>query len=145
MDAPTQAFTQTTISTDDATYRLIHLPAPAIWAAAGVLAEIATPFSALVADRYEVTLLLPEGIWQDFANRLPDRREGGEYRLITFDQPLDPALVGFLAIVTRVLAEAQIPLLALSAFERDHVLVPAAQFTAAWDALLAAQRRLAQA
>lgn len=143
MGTATQAFTQAALYTDQDSYRLIHLPPGAIWAGAGVLAEIATPFSALVADKDEVTLLLPESVWQDFADRLPDLRQGGEYRLITFDQPLDPALIGFLALVTRILAEAGVPVLVLSAFERDHVLVPAAQFQAAWGALQAAQEHLA--
>jgi hypothetical protein len=145
MDAATRTFVKTPLFTDDITYRLIHLPPRAIWAAAGVLAEIGSPVSALVADKDEVTLLLPDDMWRDYANRLSDWREGGEYRLITFDQVLDPALVGFLALVARVLADTGVPLLALSAFERDHVLVPAAQFHEAWAALETARARLAGA
>jgi hypothetical protein len=87
-------------------------------------------------------LVLPQEAWQEFAHRLPDHRMADAYRLITFDLPLDPALIGFMALVSRILAEAGVSILALSAFERDHVLVPAAQFQAAWDALRMAQTRL---
>jgi len=141
MDAAT-ALTQATLYSDDVLYTLIHLPAPAITAGAGMLAEIGTPFSALIVDKDEVTLVLPQDAWQEFAHRLPDHRTAGDYRLITFDLPLDLTMIGFMALVSRILAEAEVPILALSAFERDHVLVPAAQFQAAWDALHAAQARL---
>lgn len=133
-----------TLTTDDTPYRIIHLPAAAITPAAGVLAEIGTAFSTLVADKDEVTLILPDAEWQTFAGRLIDAQNGGLYRLITFDQPLEPDLVGFMALVSRVLAAAGISLLAISAFERDHILVPDGQLAPALDALRAEQQRLAQ-
>lgn len=143
MDTASGAFARAALHTDGTLYALIHLPAPAITAGAGVLAEIGAPFSALVVDKDEVSLVLPQAEWDLFRNRLPDHREVRDYRLITFDLPLDLGLVGFLARVAGTLADAGIPILALSAFERDHVLVPGAQFQAAWDALCAAQARLA--
>ena len=141
MDAA-QAFAQVTLYSDDRLYSLIHLPAPAITAAAGVLAEIGEAFSALIADKDEVSLILPQDAWEEFARRLPDHQVVSDYRLITFDLPLDMALIGFMALVARILADAGLSLMALSAFERDHILISAAQFQAAWDALQAAQHRL---
>jgi hypothetical protein len=138
----TATLSQATLYTDDVLYTLVHLPAPAITAGAAVLAEVGAPFSALVVDKDEVTLVLPQDAWPEFAHRLPDHRTADGYRLITFDLPLDPTLIGFMALVSRILAEAGAPILALSAFERDHILVPAAQFQAAWDALRMAQMRL---
>jgi hypothetical protein len=141
MDAAT-ALTQATLYSDDVLYTLVHLPAPAITAGAGVLAEVGAAFSALIVDKDEVSLVLPQDAWQEFARRLPDHRTADDYRLITFDLPLDPALIGFMALVSRFLAEAGVSILALSAFERDHILVPAAQFQTAWDVLRSAQTRL---
>lgn len=143
MDATTAAFAQAQLYSDEVLYTLIHLPAPAITPAAATLAEVGMPFSALVVDKDEVTLVLPDEAWRDFQHRLPDRREVSGYRLITFDLPLDLSVIGFMALVSRVLADAGVSILAISAFERDHLLVPAAQFQAAWDALRAAQARLA--
>ena len=97
-------FARATLVTDGQAYRLLRLPPAAIIAAAGVLAEIGTPFSALLADDQEVTLLVPQEEWEAFETRLPDIDEGGLYRLITFDAALDPTLTGFLARVTEVLA-----------------------------------------
>ncbi|MBI5961422.1 MAG: ACT domain-containing protein [Chloroflexi bacterium] len=143
MDAATTAFLQAKLYTDDVSYCLIHLPAPAITPAAVVLAEIGMSFSALIVDKDEVTLLLPFDDWKDFQHRLPGHQEQGPYRLITFDLPLDLNLLGFMALVSRILADAQVPILALSAFERDHLLIPADRFQTAWDALSNAQIKLA--
>jgi hypothetical protein len=142
MNAASDMLAKAPLVTDETLYRLIHLPAQAITAGAGVLAEIGTPFSALIVDQDEVTLIVAEDEWEPFAARLPEHRVAAIlYRLITFDLPLDLQLIGFMALVSRILAEAGVSILALSAFERDHVLVPAGQFQAAWDALRAAQNR----
>ena len=58
MTTAVEAFKQARLYTDEKLYRVIRLPAAAIWAGAGVLAEIAEPFSALVADKDEVSLVL---------------------------------------------------------------------------------------
>ncbi|MBN1679904.1 MAG: ACT domain-containing protein [Anaerolineae bacterium] len=142
VDAASQAFSRAALYTDNVVYLLVHLPAPAITASAGVLAEIGTPFSALIADKDEVTLVVPKEHWDSFAHRLPEHRLGGDYRLITFDLPLDFDLVGFMALVSTILAEAFVSILPLASFERDHILVSVAQFQAAWDALGQAQARL---
>lgn len=136
------AFARASLYTDEVLYVPVHLPAAAIVAAAGALAESATPFSALISDKDEVTLILPQPEWEIFAHRLPDHRTAAPYRLITFDLPLDFELIGFMALVSRVLADAGVSILAISAFERDHLLVPATQFDAAWAALDTARSAL---
>lgn len=139
MDAAGHAFSEAKLYTDGVLYTLIHLPAGAIMAAAGVLAEIGTPFCTLIADKDEVTLVLPSVEWEMFSHRLPDARPADQFRLITFDLPLDHGLVGFMALVSRLLAESGVPIMAFSAFERDHILVAAAQFDRAWQVLQNAQ------
>jgi hypothetical protein len=139
MTTATEALVQAKLYTDNVLYLLVHLPAPAITAGAGVLAEIATPFSALVVDKDEVTLVLPQDKWEEFSDRLPDHQTAIDYRLITFDLPLEFSLVGFMALISQILAEAGVPIMPFAAYERDHILVPAARFQAAWDALHTAQ------
>jgi hypothetical protein len=141
MDAA-QALAQTTLYSDGFDYTLIHLPAAAITPAAVVFAEIGDPFGALIADKDEVTLLLAQDDWNAYRHRLPDHATTGPYRLITFDLALDPDLIGFMALVTRILAEAGVSILAFSAYARDHIFVQAPHFQAAWDALKAAQAEL---
>ena len=131
-----QALQQAKLYTDDVLYSLIHLPPNGIVAAASVIAEISEPFSALIADKDEVTLVIPADAVPDFERRLRDQHIAEtSYRLITFDLELEPTLTGFMARVAAVLAEAHVPILAFAAFSRDHLLVPVDHFTAAWNAL----------
>jgi len=74
-------------------------------------------------DRHEVTLLLDETDWRTMRHAVRDARVEGNFRLLTFDIELDWNVVGFLARVTQILADASISAGALSSFSRDHLLV----------------------
>lgn len=126
---------------DGAEYRLLQLPANAIVLAAGVLAEARLPFSALLADKDEVTLLLPAEAQKMLSRRLR-RADANEqaYRLITFDAELEPTLVGFIARISAALAAADIPILTYAAFSRDHIFVPADKFEQAIHTLSALRK-----
>ena len=111
---------------DERAYRLLKLPANGITVAAGILAEASLPFSAMLADQDEVTMLVPDEVWQEFQRRLQlATLSDVPYRLITIDAVLEPDLVGLIARISRALAEARIPVLVFAAFSRDHVFVPA--------------------
>lgn len=125
---------------DGQLYRFARLPANGITAAAAIVAEAGIPFCALLADKDEVTLMLPEEVCQEFQNRL---RYGTvsdtAYRLITLDIALDAALVGLMARVSQALAAADISMMPFAAYSRDHLFVPAADFDNALAALEALQ------
>jgi uncharacterized protein len=74
-------------------------------------------------DEHEVTLLLEETDWRTMRHAVRDARVEAGFRLLTFDIELDWQVVGFLAHVTQILADARISCGALSAFSRDHLLV----------------------
>jgi hypothetical protein len=131
-----QALQAAQLYTDEIEYRLVHLPPRAIMVAAGVIAEIGEPFAALLVDKDEVTLVIPADAVEVYERRLREHRlSDTTYRLITFDLELEPTLTGFMARIAAALAAAQIPILPFAAFSRDHLLVPTAQFEAAWAAL----------
>ena len=70
-DSLRTAFQHTRLVTDEQTYCMVHLPRQAIVAAAAVIASEAEPFSALIADKDEVTLILAEDAFAEYAARLP--------------------------------------------------------------------------
>lgn len=131
-----QALAQANFFSDDKTYQIIKLPARAIMVAAGIIAEISTPFNALIVDKDEVSLILvPEAI-EDFESRLGTYQVGDvDYRLITIDIELDLNMVGFMAVVSTALAQAGVNILTYGAYTRDHFLVPADKFTTAMNTL----------
>jgi len=126
---------QARLYSDDVPYLMVQFPAQAITLAAGILAEVADPFSALIVDKDEITLIIPSEVQEDFAKRLSHGKPSAEYRLITLDIELPPTLIGFMAYVANALAAAKIPIIPLGAFSRDHLLVPAGQFEQAWQTL----------
>lgn len=114
---------------DDKPYLLVKLPTSGITAAAGIVAEISDPFTALVVDKDEVTLVVPHEAVEEFAPRLRQHVVSTQlYRLITVDVVLDPDTVGFMAALSTALAAAGVPIFPYAAFSRDHLLVPAEQF-----------------
>jgi hypothetical protein len=82
----------------------------------------AAPFM-LLRDQYEVTLLLEETDWRTLRHAVRDARVEGGFRLVTLDIELGWHVIGYLALVTDLLARAGISVGALSAFARDHLLI----------------------
>ncbi len=74
-------------------------------------------------DPVEATLILDEARWNALAGRFPEARVATGWRAIRFEALFDFSVVGFLAGVSRVLAEAGIPLLCLSTYSTDLLLV----------------------
>ena len=77
----------------------------------------------LLRDPFEVTLLVEEEDWRAMRHAARDARVETGFRLVTLGVELGWDVVGFMALVTRILAEAGVPVGALSAFSRDHLLI----------------------
>jgi hypothetical protein len=90
--------------------------------ARGIIADL-DPFSSLTFDVAEVSLVVKTEQWAVLRERFEEYREEGPYRLITFDVVLDLAIVGFMAVVSRRLADEGVSIYALSTYLRDHILV----------------------
>jgi hypothetical protein len=126
---------QTRLYTDGREYVVVSVPLEMFYEGTALLAKMAEPFSVAVVDKDELTLVFPMEVWEAVREHLPERLEAAGYRLITFDLPLDLGLVGYLATLTDVVAEAGVSMLAFSAYQRDHLLVPEGDFDRAWKAL----------
>lgn len=74
-------------------------------------------------DKWEVTLLVDDIDFKTVRHAIRDAKTQGNFRLLSFDVELDFETVGFLAQISRILAEAGISIVALSAFSRDHLLI----------------------
>jgi len=131
-----QALSDATLYSDALTYRFIQLPSNAITVAAGIVAEAGQPFCAMIVDKDEVTLMLPEDAIDEFQNRLKLATISNiKYRLITFDVILEPTLIGFIAHITKALGESGISVMPYAAYSRDHIFVAEADFDKALSTL----------
>lgn len=84
--------------------------------------RMSAPFM-IFRDPHEVTLLLDEIDLGTMRHALRSAKVERGFRLLTFDTVMDFSVVGFLAEVARILAEAGVSIVALSSFSRDHILV----------------------
>lgn len=85
--------------------------------------RMSAPFM-IFMDSREVTLLLDDADMEAIRPGIDAamKVERG-FRMLTFDIEMDFEVVGFIAEVSRILAAAGVPILPLSAFSRDHILV----------------------
>jgi uncharacterized protein len=84
--------------------------------------RMSAPFF-IFKDKWEVTLLLDEVDFEAMRVGLREAKIERGFRLLSFDIELDFSVVGFLAFISQKLAENSVPIVALSAFSRDHILV----------------------
>lgn len=84
--------------------------------------RMTAPFM-IFSDKWEVTLLLDDVDFQTIRYAVRDAKTQGGFRLLSFDIELDFSVVGFLAEIARILSEANISIVSLSAFSRDHILI----------------------
>jgi uncharacterized protein len=84
--------------------------------------RMTAPFM-IFKDKWEVTLILDETDYQTCRYALREAKVEGGWRMLSFDLVMDFNVVGFLAEVARILAEAEVSIFAISAFSRDHLLI----------------------
>ena len=84
--------------------------------------RMTSPFMILM-DQWEVTLLLDETDVRNIRPGLGDARVQNDFRLLSLDLPLGFEEVGIMAELSGALASAGVPILAVSAFTRDHLLI----------------------
>ena len=77
----------------------------------------------LLSDRFEVTMLLAQKDWQIMRHQAGNAKVEGNFRLVTLNLELQWNVIGYYALVTKILADAEISVGALSAFSRDHLLI----------------------
>ena len=130
-----QLFGSTRLYTDDRSYAVVSLPRDQMRAATILFGGLAEPFASMIVDKDEITIVMREMDWSVAGRDLPGMRVQNDYRLITLNVLLEPSVVGFMEVVSRLLTEAGVSMLPLAAYSRDHILVDAAAFDRAWQAL----------
>jgi hypothetical protein len=140
------AFRRGTLYTDNENYTFVKLPIASSVMALDFLKSChdsdatASAFQTFVLDKDEITMMIPtssfESKFKAMSDKFPTYEQGNiQYRIITFDVVLAPTLVGFMAVVTRALADANVSVLPFAAYSRDHVFVSEKDFDTAMQVL----------
>ena len=134
---PEDILRDTRVSVSPETFAIVSITPDEMTALLGdpsLSPRMTAPFM-IFKDAHEVTLILDD---QDLRNMRPGLAEAkiaNGYRLLTFETVLDLSVVGFMAAVSRILADAGVPILPISAFSRDHILVRQPDLAAALKSL----------
>ena len=84
-----------------------------------------------VIDKNETTVIIEQSKYNDEDVIEIEK----DWKILTFDMVLPFGLVGFLAKVSKVLADEKIPIFAISAYSTDHILVKEKDLTRAKEKL----------
>ena len=80
-------------------------------------------FSSVTYDYKEISVVAKTSEWRKVRDNFSNIEEAGPYRLITFNLVLDLSIVGFMAEISKRLAEHMVSIYAVSTYLRDHILV----------------------
>jgi hypothetical protein len=130
-----QLLAATPLYTDGRTYAVVSLPRDQMRPATILFGGLADPFAAMIVDKDEITIIMHDMDWSLGSRGLAHMRVDSGYRLITFDAQLDLATVGYMAVISRLLADAGVAILPIAAYSRDHVMVHVRDFDRAWKTL----------
>jgi hypothetical protein len=87
------------------------------------LASINSDFFQYIIEPDVLTLLLDSNDWAHLSPHYPQANVEGPLRVFTFSVAMDWEVVGFLATVTGLLAQAGVPLGAVCGYYRDHLFI----------------------
>ena len=87
-----------------------------------------TGFVSLTRDKDEITLIVAQDDWLVMAEKFPSSEVQLRRKMIRFDAVLDFSVVGFIAEISRALADADVSILSLSTYRTDAILVHEASF-----------------
>lgn len=104
------------------------------------LPALRSPFFAITRTDDELSLVLPDSVEIARSGRRARESKGSDSGWACFkvEGPLEFGLVGVLAGIAGALAEAGVPIFALSTFDTDYILVKREQVRAAKEALTSA-------
>ncbi len=104
-------------------YYMIRLPVDAKPIPGEWYRPATTRFAVFIREPDEITLVVPRRKWLRMQNLFDDFKVLGPMKVITFDIKLSLVVTGYIAAISRILAEDKISILPMSSFHRDHILV----------------------
>ena len=115
------AVTELSVHPDE--FVLVGLPAKQKIYVEAELSRLAGDFVQYIREPDILTLLLPQFSWKVIEHRYPEALTQKPVNLFTFSVAMDWDVVGFLAGVTAILANSNIPLGAVCGYYRDHLFI----------------------
>ena len=85
--------------------------------------KIKNNFHTAIFEKEGVTLIILKNNWNKIKSNFTNYKIESDYKIATYDANTDLNLVGFLAIISKLMADRGISLNVISAFHRDYFLI----------------------
>jgi hypothetical protein len=116
-------FAKTRINVQSGEYLIIKLPLKYGAMLRDLTKFVKEPFFNYTVEPAEITLVVHEKDWQNIGRDFVETKIEHGYNVITLEVTLDWDVVGYLAVVSRVLADVGVPIGVISSHRTDHLLI----------------------
>ncbi len=104
-------------------YLMIRLPVDAKPIPGEWYRPLTTRYAVFVREPKDITLIIPRRKWLRMQTMFSQSQVSEPMKVVIFDIELGINVYGFIAAISRVLADDQISIMPVSSFHRDHILV----------------------
>ncbi len=116
-------FANTKIKVSMDTFVIVGVPKDQSDKVKAKIRDFSDGFNSVVFGEDKITLILPQRNWEQIERSFYDFELQKDRKLITFDINLDRDVVGYLDVVTSLLAKNGISAGVVSTYFKDHILV----------------------
>ena len=104
-------------------YLMIRLPVDAKPIPGEWYRPLTTRYAVFVREPKDITLIIPRRKWLRMQAMFAKSQVSEPMKVVIFDIELGINVYGFIAAMSKVLADARISIMPVSSFHRDHILV----------------------
>ena len=116
-------FSKTKLNVQTGEYLVVKLPLKYGAMLRDLTKFVKEPFFNYTIDQYEITLTVHERDWQNIGRDFIETKIEHGYSIITLDVTLDWNVVGYLAEISRLLADVGVPIGVISSHRTNHLLI----------------------
>lgn len=116
-------FAKTKIKVEPGEYLIVRLPLKYGPLLRDMVKFVKEPFFNYTADSEEITVVVHERDWQNIGRDFIEIKIEHGYGIVTLDVTLDWDVVGYLSVVSRVLADVGVSIGVISSHRTDHLLI----------------------
>ncbi|MFH0711102.1 MAG: ACT domain-containing protein [Candidatus Aenigmatarchaeota archaeon] len=116
-------FSKTKLNVQNGEYLIIKLPLKYGAMLRDLMKFVREPFFNYTVEQDEITLIIHERDWQNIGRDFVEIKIEHGYNVITMDVTVDLNVVGYMAVISRALADVGVPISVISSHRTDHLLV----------------------
>ncbi|MBS3055174.1 MAG: ACT domain-containing protein [Candidatus Aenigmarchaeota archaeon] len=116
-------FSKTKLNVQPGEYLIVRLPLKYGVMLRELSKFVREPFFNYTVEPQEITLVVHERDWSNIGRDFIETQIEHGYNIITMDVTVDLNVIGYLAVISRLLADVGVPIMVVSGHRTDHILI----------------------